>query len=311
MNITEYPTLCIVNPASANGRTRRAWKSMEQALAGRDIKLEACFTSGPNDATRLTREALHKGYRRIISVGGDGTLNEVVNGYFNGNREKICTDAVLSLIPMGTGGDFARMLQASHEVDFVHRLLSHPRERTCDLVRVTFTNWDGQEEYRHYINIADVGIGSETVVRVNRNSKFLGGFFSFLLGALHTIFTYRNRSLTVRVDDRLIYEGQAGMIVVGNGSYFGGGMKVAPHAMIDDGLLEVVVVKDLSKIQLLGNVGSIYRGHHLNHPLVEHLQGKRVEIISPDNICIEMDGETPGQGGLTFEILPAAMTLLV
>lgn len=310
MNKNICQTLCVVNPASANGRTRKAWRRIEQSLADRDVQLEVCFTGGPGEAIKITREALQNGYRRIISVGGDGTLNEVVNGFFE-NRQKINSEAFLSLIPMGTGGDFSRMLNLNNRIETIYRLITDPQPQCCDLVQATFTNWQNQTECRYYINEADIGIGSETVYRVNRNSKMLGGFASFLLGALYTIFTYRNRDMTIMVDDQMIYTGKTGMVVVGNGSYFGGGMKIAPHAQIDDGLLEIIVVKDLTKMDLLSNVGNIYKGTHLQHPLVERMPGRKVEVVSPEDIYFEMDGETPGYGNIIFEIMPAAINLLI
>lgn len=311
MNNAEYTTLCVVNPTSANGRTPKAWRKIETALSKRGVSLEVRFTSRPGDATEITRQALRDGYNRVISVGGDGTLNEVVNGFFDSQGEKVSENTFLSLITMGTGGDFSRMLDTNTSLDNLYRLITDPQLRKCDLVRARFTNWQGQEECRMYINEADIGLGSEAVLRVNRNSKALGGFVSFLSAGLYTILTYRNRPMTITVDDQLIYAGKTGMVVVSNGSYFGGGMKVAPHAEIDDGLLEVVIVKDLGKKDLLANVANIYKGTHLQHPQVEHLPGCRVEIASSEDLVFEMDGETPGHGNITFEIMPAAMNLLV
>ena len=163
-----------------------------------------------------------------------------------------------------------------------------------------------------FINEADVGLGSETVYRVNRNSKALGGFASFLLGFLVTVITYRNLGLIIKVDDQVKYEGKTGIIMVGNGIYFGGGVKIAPDAKIDDGLLEIILAKDIKKIDLLANIVNMYRGTHLKHPLVERMIGRKVQILSPGDILFEMDGETPGHGSsVTFEIMPDAITLLL
>lgn len=312
MSTLNHKTLCVVNPASANGRTRKAWVKVEQAMAKRGLKLEAHYTSGPGDATAVTRQALQTGYTRIISVGGDGTLNEVANGFFRTNQHPVNPEAGLSLIPMGTGGDFSRMFSLRSDLNTVYRLLTDPQPYRCDLVLASYTDWNDSPEKRFFINEADVGLGSETVYRVNRNSKALGGFASFLLGFLVTVITYRNLELVIKVDDEVKYEGKTGIIMVGNGSYFGGGVKIAPDAKIDDGLLEIILAKDIKKIDLLANIVNMYRGTHLKHPLVERMIGRKVQILSPGDILFEMDGETPGHGSsVTFEIMPDAITLLL
>lgn len=306
-----YKTLCVVNPASANGRTKKTWLNLANYLQQQGLEFDVKFTNKPKDATHITREALHKDYQRIVAVGGDGTLNEVVNGFYNGNCEKIKDDAFLSFIPMGTGGDFARMFDISSNPQRAYDILAQGQEREIDIVKGTFTGWNGDQESRYYINVADVGLGSETVYHVNRNSKVLRGFLSFLISGLYSVFTYENKFLTVIVDDKEIYVGRSSMVVVSNGCYFGGGMKIAPHASINDGLLDIVVVKDLSKINLIKNLPGIYSGQHLNDPNIDFFNGKKVKIISNENIYVELDGETPGTGNLEFEIIPAEMKLIL
>jgi len=312
MDTVSYQTLCVVNPRAANGRTRKAWKKIERTLASRHIKIDSQYTKSPGDATFITRQALQRGYNRIVSVGGDGTLNEVVNGFFDENQQPVNPESCLSFIPIGTGGDFARMFNLHRDIDSIIRLLTKPQIRPCDVVLAAYTGWNGMEERRIFINEADVGLGSATVYRVNNNSKALGGFLSFFLAFLYTIFTYRNLDLVIKVDGETKYEGKTGIIVVGNGSYFGGGVKVAPHARIDDGLLEIILAKDLKKRDLLANIVNMYKGTHLHHPLVERMVGHQVQILSEGDILFEMDGETPGHGNsVTFEIIPAAIKLLV
>jgi len=312
MEQTNYRTLCVVNPTSANGRTSKAWRRIEQALANRNIKMDVQYTTGPGDATLITRKALQSGYNRIVSVGGDGTLNEVVNGFFDEKQQPVNPQGGLSFVPLGTGGDFARMFNLSRDLDSIARLFTDPQERYCDLVLATYTSWQETEERRFYINEADVGLGSATVYRVNNGSKALGGSLSFLLAFLYTVFTYRNIELHIKVDGETKYEGKTGVIVVGNGSYFGGGVKIAPDAQIDDGLLEIILAKDLRKRDLLANLTNMYKGTHLQHPLVERMVGHQVQILSANDILFEMDGETPGHGqSVTFDIVPAAMRLLI
>lgn len=304
-------TLCVVNPASANGRTKKAWKNLETFLRNQGLEFDVQYTNQPEDATKIARHALHNGYRRIVAVGGDGTLNEVVNGFFNGDNKKVRDDAVLGLIPMGTGGDFARMFPISSKPQRVYDILAKGEELEIDIVKGTFTGWSGEKETRYYINVADVGMGSETVYHVNRNSKAFRGFLSFLLLGIYSIITFENKDLRVKVDDQEVYAGKSSMVVISNGSYFGGGMKIAPKAKLNDGLLDVIIVKDLSKIEILKNLPGIYSGKHLNHPDLIFIHGKRIEITSPEKMFVEFDGETPGMGNLEFEIMPLEMKLLV
>lgn len=304
-------SMFVVNPASANGRTRKTWTQLEKFLKQNYITFAVSMTSRPWEAIELTRKALRDGYEHIIAVGGDGTLNEVVNGFFDDQGILINDSAHLSMIPMGTGGDFARMMQFSNQPENIVRLFLNPKTMKCDLVRASFTSWQAEPTCRYFINIADVGLGSDTVFRVNRNSKIMGGALSFLVGAVTSIIAFKNVSLQVTIDDRNVYTGESCLVAVGNGQYFGGGMRVTPKAIINDGWLDIIVVEGLGKLELMSNIIPIRKGEHLKNPRVHYYTGKKVMIESQDNLYFEMDGETPGQGNLTFEILPAAMNLIV
>ncbi|MDD3852744.1 MAG: diacylglycerol kinase family lipid kinase [Syntrophomonadaceae bacterium] len=304
-------SMFVVNPASANGRTCKTWIQLEKHLKDNNITFGVSMTSRPLEAIELTRKALWEGYEHIIAVGGDGTLNEVVNGFFDDQGVFINESARLSMIPMGTGGDFARLMQMSNQPENIVRLFLKPQTVSCDLVRATFTNWQGEPASRYFINIADVGLGSDTVFRVNRNSKLMGGPLSFLVGAVTSIIAFKNLYLKVNIDNRNVYAGDSCLAAIGNGQYFGGGMKVTPRAVINDGWLDIVVVEGLGKLELMRNIIPIRKGEHLKNPRVHYHTGKKVIIESQDNLYFEMDGETPGRGNLIFEVLPAAMNLIV
>lgn len=307
----KYKTLCVVNPASANGRTKKNWGKLENYLKQQGLEFAVKFTSKPKEAIDITREALYNDYSRIVSVGGDGTLNEVLNGFYNGNYMKIKEDAFLSFIPMGTGGDFARMFTTSSKPQRVYEVLADACEYPIDIVQGTYTNWDGNRETSYFINVADIGLGCQTVYRVNQSSKAWGGFLSFLISALYSLVTYESQFLTVKVDDKEVYTGKACMVVVSNGSYFGGGMKIAPYANLSDGLLDITIVDDLSKIDIIKNIPGIYTGKHINHPAVTFFSGKKVELISPTELLVEFDGETPGIGNIELEIMPQELKILL
>jgi YegS/Rv2252/BmrU family lipid kinase len=311
MNSTNNRTLCIVNPTAGHKRGEQRWNLIDQALRRQDFEYDAVFTRHTLHAVQITRDALNQGYNRIVAVGGDGTLNEVVNGFFTENGLVINPDAALSLIPVGTGSDFSRIFNLDASQDRIFKLMASTASQSCDVVKTSFTDLNGGKTARYYINIGDVGIGSETCARVNCSSKVLGGFWSFLLAALYTIITYHNRNITTLIDGNETYSGPCCLIAVGNGQYFGGGMKIAPQAVVNDGLLDVVMVKNFSKLELLANLARVYQGTHSSHAKVEFHRGSRVNIITHDKAYLEVDGETVGQGDIEFEVLPAGIKIIV
>jgi YegS/Rv2252/BmrU family lipid kinase len=303
-------TLFIVNPVSGNGKGFNEWNLMNKHLKYLTNQFDVKITKFAMEAVQITNEALKNNYEHIIAVGGDGTINEVVNGFFEGDR-LINPEAYLSIIPAGTGSDFARMFNLNVNEDYIIRLLSEGKEQSCDVVRVTFTGWNQEKDNRYFINAGDLGMGSETVARVNRSSKALGGFWSFLLAALSTILTYKNKQMMVKIDERDVYSGPCCLIAVANGQYFGGGMKIAPLAELNDGYLDVILVKDIGKIDLMANLFRVYKGNHLSHPKIEMFRGQKVNVSSHDQIFLEVDGETAGQGDVEFQILPQNMKLIL
>lgn len=300
----------VVNPVSGNGRTHRRWKNVERSLRSQGFNFSVGFTEAPLHASQITAKALQKGYTHIIAVGGDGTINEVVNGFYyeTGAGRK---EAALSVVPMGTGSDFSRILGISGQQNYIQKLLLKGEEKPCDIIQASFTGWHGSKAIRHYINISDVGIGSETVYRVNHNSKAWGGFLSFLAAGLASIYSFKNPVLSVEVDGQEIYTGESTLAVVSNGKYFGGGFMIAPQAEINDGYLDVLVFEGLSKRECLHLLPGLYKGKHLDYPRLRIARGQEVKLTSPQTIYLEIDGESPGIGDIHFKILPSDLKLLL
>jgi diacylglycerol kinase family enzyme len=195
--------------------------------------------------------------------------------------------------------------------DYIRRLLSEGKEQKCDVVSAVYVGWNKEKSIRYFINVGDLGMGSETVAKVNRSSKALGGFWSFLLAALSTTLTYKNRQMVVKVDRRDVYSGPCCIIAVANGQFFGGGMKIAPLADLNDGYLDVILVKDIGKIDLIANLFRVYKGNHLSHPKIEMFRGQKVCISSHDRMVLEVDGETAGLGDVEFTVLPGSIKILI
>lgn len=300
----------VVNPVSGSGRTKKKWQAVEKKLRREGYHFEVRFTEKPWHAIRITSEALQAGYNHIIAVGGDGTINEVLNGFYqppvNGK-----TAAAFSVLPMGTASDLSRALHLSNKIDYIEKLLKDGQELACDVAYASYIDWEGKPAARYFINVADVGIGSDTVARVNRNSKSLGGFLSFLIAFLTSIFCFKNPVLTVEVDGKIIYSGKSSMVAVNNGQYFGGGMMVAPDAVITDGLLDITILEDCSKSEFLITLPRVYKGKHVNHPKVRQTKGRQVKISAQEKVYLEVDGESPGIGDVEIQILPGDLKLLI
>ncbi|MDI3340583.1 MAG: diacylglycerol kinase family lipid kinase [Sphaerobacter sp.] len=295
----------IVNPASGNGRAKRLWLPVAARLRAQGITVWEHQTSGRGDATRLARELVEAGAREFLVAGGDGTTNEVVNGLF-ANGRPLAPDAILSIIPCGTGRDFSRSL-GIRNVDHAVSLLSAGKVCAVDVGRIAYRDHGAPCE-RYFVNVADVGLGAETAALLNRSSKALGGFLAYLLGATRTILTFRGRVARVVVDGETVFHGPIGMVVLANGRYHAGGMDMAPMASLTDGLLEILVLREVPRRTLLGSLlPRVYLGRHVGHAAVLHRTGREVEIKAEDGLPFETDGEQPGTTDLRADVLHRAL----
>jgi len=298
----------IINPASANGATFKRWPEIASAFENESQDYVHSFTEGPGHASVLARKYLHEGYELVVSVGGDGTANEVVNGFFE-NGKPISRDAAYGYISTGTGGDLGRTIGSSKILTKAVKYIVNGSPRKIDLGKVSFINNQGEDEVRYFINVAGLGLDGDTVNRVNRTSKFFGGFLSFLWGTLVSVALYRNKKMEISVDGKLICNEPVTTVVVGNGCYFGGGMKALPHAVMDDGYFDIIILHNLSKPNLLASLPKVYSGSHLDHPRITSTRGKIVEVNSPEYALLNLDGEQPGRAPARIEMLTGAINL--
>ncbi len=296
-------TTVIANPCSAGGKTGSrvsAWRSLIEAACG---AIDVQLTSRAGEATELTRAALTAGAKRIVAVGGDGTFNEVANGFFDATRK--ISDASLGFVPAGTGGDFRKTIGIPNDWAGAVALLSCA-PRLIDVGRLTYTADEG-ERHRLFVNIASFGIGGLVDHYVNNSSKALGGTLAFAIATLKAGLRYQNARVELVVDGTKT-EARIYNVAVANGRYFGGGMKVAPNASVDDGQFDVVTLGDFSFGDLLRHGLDIYSGAHLNHPKVSVTRAKKVTATSRDGeVLLDVDGEQLGRLPATFEMLPRAL----
>ena len=296
-------TALLVNPASANGSTGRRWPRLARAAHRAGLHGEAVFSENPRELGDLARQAADEGAELLVVFGGDGTIHEVVNGI--GGREGV----EVAVIPRGTGWDFARTHGIPKRLDDALRIALEGRPRTFDLGRATYRSADG-DRTDWFANAGSVGMSGAVAARANLITKAFGAKTSYLL-ALGAVFArWHNVPLEVEVDGER-RTGPMEDVIVAIGRYQAGGMMVTPDAEPDDGLFDVLLIKDASKPEVLRALPKIYRGKHLPHPKAEVLRGRVVEVASKDPLPVQLDGEQPGTTPARFEIVPGALRLRV
>lgn len=303
-------TVIVLNPRSGNGRTGRLWPSFQAEIAKHITDFEPAFTERPLHAIELTRNAIRAGAETIVALGGDGTINEVVNGFFDGGR-LVREGVKLGVISGGTGGDFIKTLGIPKTLPEAAAALASGKTILCDAGRIECTDHDGSRIERYFINIADFGMGGEIVDMVNRTTKFFGGFITFFLGMFRAAATYKNKRVTLAVDGERIGERSVRNVIIANGRYFGGGMRIAKEAAPDDGLFEMIVIGGIGTLGGTLFVRRMYRGDILDHPLVERFKGRRLDAESDERVLLDVDGEQVGRLPASFELIPACIPVIV
>ncbi len=305
----------VVNPKSGNGRTGRDWKAIERRLGAVYPSMSVGFTRKQGDAAALVRHALREGHLEIVAVGGDGTINEAVNGMFDASGTTP-RDSVFAFVTSGTGGDFRKTFNIDAGTEAAIARLKRATVHPIDAGRVTCLTKTGEPAMRYFINIASFGLSGVIVDSVNRAriAKLFGGSFAFAFHSAAGMLRYRNRTVRIMVDGAEDEIAAISTVAIANGQYFGGGMKVAPGAFVDDGLFDIVVMGGAPKGQSLAEMKLLYTGEHITKPHVRVLRGKHV-VVAPvaetkgRPVLIETDGEAAGRLPATFEILPRALNL--
>lgn len=306
--------LVIINPESAGGATRSAWPGIASDLRSHFGPFTMAFTERPQQGTELAADAARKNVKLIIACGGDGTISEVANGILQSGE-----DVELGLLPSGTGGDFRRSLGISARARDAADSLRHGRARQIDVGRVTFINHDGAEETRYFLGVASFGMSAAVIERVKEGGpdwlpdkmpKWLSGRLSFGASMLQVASSSSSTKVVVQLDNRQEQHFTLANFCVANARYFGGGMKIAPDAKLDDGLFDCVSIGDLGAARIVTNAPRLYTGTHLSMQQVNHTLAKRV-VARPANkdsiVVLDIDGELPGRLPATFQILPGAL----
>jgi YegS/Rv2252/BmrU family lipid kinase len=303
-------TQVIVNPESNKGQTRKRWGHIREGIKHfiREFKYE--FTDRPLHAIELTRAAIKDGIELVIGVGGDGTMNEIANGFYE-DRKIINPEATLGIVPSGTGCDLMRSLKIPLKLKDAMSVITQAPSNAMDVGKVKFRTAGGGFDERFFLNVADFGVGGEVVHKVNQR-RLERKASSYIRCLVTTMMQYKSKRVRIRVDDRDLPPGEYLIGAVANGRIFGKGMKIAPNARLDDGLFDFVYVKSMKFLEFCLNGWKLMNGTHLNHPKICLIQSRKIEAIPEDEreiVLLELDGEQLGTLPATFEMVPRSLLI--
>jgi len=300
-------THIILNPTAGGGKAGRCMQELlreSKKRFGRGFLLHV--TGGPLDATRIAREAVDSGGQLIIAAGGDGTANETVNGLFI-NKIPVNPSCALGILDFGTGRGISQTLGLPESVPDQLDYIIQSDACLVDLGSVSYFNSNGRYHERLFISECQTGIGSAVVERVHARHKFLGGKIGFGIVALAQVINYRANAITVQVDGHLLTNEKLIGVVVGNGNYCAGGMKLTPTATPNDGYLNVLCIREMPIPERLLRFPKIYNGDHIHSEHFTYLQARNIILKSEDSQSIESDGELLGMLPCDIRILPSAL----
>ncbi|HEX5247154.1 MAG TPA: diacylglycerol kinase family protein [Gaiellaceae bacterium] len=298
-------TVFLVNPASGNGATGRRWPELAHRAAALGLHGDTLRSERAGHLIELAERAARGGAELVVAVGGDGTLNETINGLMRGGG-----GPELATIPLGTGMDFVRTYGIPTHFDDAVRTAVEGRARAIDVGRVTYRTWAGTEEERYLGNVGSVGMSAAVAQRANGMSKALGGRATFFYALVRVFLAWQNTVVDVVLDGER-RSARMHDVIVANGQYHGGAMWLAPEARPDDGLFDVLLIGDVNKLDFATTAPKLYRGTHLSHPKVDLVRARVVEVEAAETLPIELDGEQVGTTPARFEIVPGALRVRV
>lgn len=298
------PLVLIVNPRSAKGATGRNWPRLRKALRRILPPFDVHITKHSGDAMEFAAGAAAR-YETLVAVGGDGTINEVANGICQSGAQ-----AALGILPRGTGSDLVRTLGIPHGFPEAAQLLARGNRRRIDLGKATFLAPDGRVQSRWFVNAAEVGFGAAVSGEVNHPSRFLPGPAAFMWAVLTTLVRHRPTAASVTIDGAASRTLLLSNAWIANGRYSGGGIKSAPRAVIDDGLLDIVVVQHASLRVRIAGLPRLRSGRFVKMREVEYRQATQAAFASDPPELVEVDGDVVGTTPATFEIEPQRLLVI-
>ena len=314
MTETNHKWLVVVNPKASVGKSGKDWPIIKQLLVDNEIAFDDVLTEYPRNAIEIVRNAIvEKGYRRIISVGGDGTNNEVINGIF-GQDVVPTTDITMAALPIGTGNDWRRTFDIPLEYDEVIKIIKAGHTFAHDIGKLTYYN-DGDPKIRYFLNAAGTGLDEMVCNTTNlMKQQGKGGTIRYLISVVKCLLKYKVTHVQIDVDDQQVFDDSILSLSVGNCRFNGGGMMMMPNAIPDDGQFDITVIRKVSIFKFAANVKNIYDGTFI-HKLkeVQTFRGKKIRIVSipPHSLKVETEGETLNNSPFDFEILPKTVNMVI
>jgi YegS/Rv2252/BmrU family lipid kinase len=301
--------LVIINPNAGRRKGRKDWDRISQLLHEAGIKFKAVFTEAQRHAIDISVSHIENGYKKLIVVGGDGTMNEVVNGIFIQKRFPT-SDISLGMITVGTGNDWGRMFNIPKGYREAISTIKINNSFVQDAGVVKYFHGE-QQSSRYFVNIAGIGFDALVVSKTNKMKEDgKSGPFAYFKSIILSLIKYRHTYTKINIDSRLI-SNNVFNISIGICKFNGGGMMQLPDAVADDGLFDVTVINKIRKFDVILNLQRLYNGTITKHPLVETYRGKSIMIDSEPVIHLETDGETLGHSPFTFEIIPRSIRVVV
>jgi YegS/Rv2252/BmrU family lipid kinase len=301
----------VVNPHAARGRVGKRWREIRSALESRFPRLTTQFTEESGHAIELTQDLLRQGTDLVIAAGGDGTINEVANGFVNDDDE-VFQDAQLGILPLGTGGDFQRTMGIPSGLKFAIEVLVDGKSAAIDVGKATFVDHDGSQASRYFVNILSFGMGGAVAVRSKNAWSRWSGKLAFLWATFAVVAGYRGRRVELELDGApLAGKFRITNVAIGNGRFHGGGMQPCPTAVLNDGILEVTVIEYLNPFELARDIRILYSDHVYSHPKVRHFQAREIRARSEETALLEIDGEPLGALPLEVSMARGRLNVIV
>ena len=304
--------LVVVNPNAGSRKGEKDWPKIKTHLKNQGFSFKSIFTENRNHAITITASMIKKGFRKIIVVGGDGTLNEVVNGIF---LQQSCSpdEMIVGMIPVGTGNDWGRMYEVPKNYKKAIKVIKKGYSFTQDVGYVTYHDSEG-EHARHFVNVSGMGYDALIAQKANRlKDKGKGNALSYLLHIFTGLYQYKYTAFQIELDGIEVFNGRVLSMNLGICKYNGGGLMQVPNAIPDDGQLDVTVIKATSKFNIVKNVAKLYDGSFIKLKFVNTYRGKECRIISrpQGSVYLEADGESLGHSPLNFSVKQKALTLII
>ncbi len=302
----------MVNPKAGSNKGKEDWPEIKKQLESEKLEFDFVFTEYQRHAIQLVSQAIEKGYRKFISVGGDGTLNEVINGIFKKHRN-LASEIILGVITVGTGNDWGRTHHMPDNYSEMVKIIKAQKLFSHDLGKAKY-RYDGEDESRYFINIAGMGFDALVAKRVNTlKEKGYRGLMVYMYSLLSSLFQFKPTQITLWSGAEKLYSDNTFLTAIGICKYNGGGMKLLPDAIPDDGLFDVTVIRKVPRLKVLVNIKNVFDGSFVKLKEVERFRANKLTVVSdpPHALNLETDGESLGNSPLDFEVLPKALKVIV